>query len=434
MFSEICISYKSAEPCTQLTTQRTIVASKFGSMNKKERIILAILASLNFTHILDFMIMMPLGNYLMPHFNISAQFFSWIVAAYPITACVSGLIAAFYVDQYDRKKVLLFGYIGFLGGTLCCGIAPDEWFLMAARILTGFFGGLIGAQVLSIIGDTFAYEKRGRAMGTVFMAFSLASVFGVPFSLYLANLISWHAPFILIVIIGIPIVFLIRGFLPPMRTHLQPKDESVKFKPDVLKVLSDVFKNKSQLIALTLSGMLMLGHFMIIPFINPYMEFNIGWSKSETPMIYMVGGVCALISSSIIGRMADKYGKMRVFVICLFLSLAPIFLITDMPAISFYMMLAIFGFWFTFSTGRNIPVQAMITTVVNPAQRGQFMSFNSSFQQLFTGLSSIIAGLIVIKTPDGKILHYNWLGYLSAAIVLSSLFFALRLAKKQHLT
>ena len=402
-------------------------------MNKKERIILAILASLNFTHILDFMIMMPLGNYLMPHFNISAQFFSWIVAAYPVTACVSGLIAAFYVDQFDRKKVLLFAYIGFLAGTLCCGIAPDEYFLITARILTGFFGGLIGAQVMSIIADTFPYEKRGRAMGTVFMAFSMASVFGVPFSLYLANLISWHAPFIFIGIIGIPIVFLIVYFLPPMRIHLQPRDADVKFKPNVVKVVSDIFRNKAQLMALTLSGLLMLGHFMVIPFINPYMEFNIGWSKSQTPLIYMVGGVCALISSSIIGRLADKHGKLPVFMICLFLSLGPIFLITDMPAIPIYFMLAIFGFWFTFSTGRNIPAQAMITTVVNPAQRGQFMSFNSSFQQLFTGLSSIIAGLIVIKGPDGKIQHYNLVGYLSAAIVFSTVFFAIKLAKKQQL-
>ena len=402
-------------------------------MNKRERIILVILASLNFTHILDFMIMMPLGNYLMPHFNISAQFFSWIVASYPVTACVSGLIAAFYVDQYDRKKVLLFAYIGFLGGTLCCGIAPDEYFLMAARILTGFFGGLIGAQVLSIIGDTFPYEKRGRAMGTVFMAFSIASVFGVPFSLYLANLISWHAPFIFIAILGIPIAFMIIRFLPAMRIHLQPKDENVRFKPDVIKVVSDIFANKAQIIALLLSGFLMLGHFMVIPFINPYMEFNIGWSKSETPLIYMVGGVCALVSSVVIGRMADKYGKLRVFMICLFLSLVPIFFITNMPPISFYLMLAIFGFWFSFSTGRNIPAQAMIISVVNPAQRGQFMSFNSSFQQLFTGLSSIIAGLIVIKSPDGKIEHYNLVGYLSAAIVFSTLFFAMRLARKQQL-
>jgi predicted MFS family arabinose efflux permease len=402
-------------------------------MNKKERIILAILATLNFTHILDFMIMMPLGNYLMPHFNISAQFFSWIVAAYPVTACVSGLIAAFYVDQYDRKRVLLFAYTGFLAGTLCCGIAPDEYFLMAARILTGFFGGLIGAQVLSIIADTFPYEKRGRAMGTVFMAFSIASVFGVPFSLYLANLISWHAPFIFIAILGIPIIFLIIYFLPPMRIHLLPKEANVKFKPDVLRVLSDIINNKAQLIALFLSGLLMLGHFMVIPFINPYMEFNIGWSKQETPLIYMVGGVCALFSSAIIGRMADRYGKLPVFITCLFLSLIPIFLITDMPAIPFYLMLAIFGFWFTFSTGRNIPAQAMITTVVNPAQRGQFMSFNSSFQQLFTGLASIIAGLIVVKSPEGKILNYNWVGYLSAVIVFSTFFFALSLARKQQL-
>ena len=438
MFPEICTRFYVA--CCGLSppslTSRSLTIRcriKILDMNKKERIILGILASLNFTHILDFMIMMPLGNYLMPHFNISAQFFSWIVAAYPVTACVSGLVAAFYVDQYDRKKVLLFAYTGFLVGTLCCGIAPDEVFLMAARILTGFFGGLIGAQVLSIIGDTFPYEKRGRAMGTVFMAFSIASIFGVPFSLYLANLISWHAPFILIVALGLPIIFLIHRFLPPMRTHLLPRKENVRFRPDVGKVLSDILANKSQLIALTLSGMLMLGHFMIIPFINPYMEFNIGWSKSETPLIYMVGGACALISSAVIGRMADKYGKMKVFVICLLLSLIPIFIITDMPGISFYLMLVIFGLWFTFSTGRNIPVQAMITTVVNPAQRGQFMSFNSSFQQLFTGLASIIAGLIVIKNPDGTIQHYNWLGYLSAAIVFSCLFFALQLAKRQQL-
>jgi DHA1 family inner membrane transport protein len=399
-------------------------------MNRNERMILLILASLNFTHILDFMIMMPLGNFLMPHFKISTQFFSWIVAAYPVTACVSGLISAFYVDRYDRKQVLLFAYIGFLAGTICCGIAPDEYFLMAARVLTGFFGGLIGAQVLSIIADTIPYERRGRAMGTVFMAFSLASVLGVPFSLYLANLISWHAPFIFIGVLGIAIVFLIIGYLPPMRSHLV--NQSREIIP-VTKVISDIFENKSQVMALLLSGMLMLGHFMIIPFINPYMEFNVGFTKQQTPMIYMVGGVCALISSSIIGKMADKYGKLKVFMICLVLSLIPVYLITNMPVFPFYLVLAVFGFWFTFSTGRNIPAQAMISTVVKPEHRGQFMSFNSSFQQLFTGLASVIAGLIVATDASGKILHYKYVGYLSIAIVFSTLFIARNLARKQNL-
>jgi MFS transporter, DHA1 family, inner membrane transport protein len=194
-----------------------------------------------------------------------------------------------------------------------------------------------------------------------------------------------------------------------------------------------MFNNRSQLMALFLSGFLMLGHFLIIPFINPYMEFNMGFSRNSTPMIYMVGGVCALFSSSIIGRLADKFGKFRVFSICLVFSVMPIFFITNMPLIPFYAVLAIFGFWFTFSTGRNIPAQAMISTVVNPAQRGQFMSFNSSFQQLYTGLASVIAGLIVTQDDRGRILHYNWVGYLSVVIVFGTLFIGRGLAKRMQL-
>ena len=398
-------------------------------MDRNERVLLILLASVNFTHILDFMIMMPLGNFLMPHFNISAQYFSLIVAAYPVTAFVSGLIAAFYVDKYDRKKVLLFAYTGFIVGTIACGIAPGALLLMAARILTGLFGGLIGAQVLSIIADTFPYEKRGRAMATIFMAFSMASVFGVPLGLYLARLISWHAPFILIGILGIALMPLLRKYLPSVKGHVQ----SDKEKTSIIEVFASVFRNRSQVMALFLTGGLMFGHFVIIPFINPYMEFNVGFTKDQTPLIYMVGGVCSFISSSFIGKMADKYGKLKIFTICLLLSLLPIFLITNMPSIPFYYVLAVFGLWFTFSTGRNIPAQAMISTVVDPQERGKFMSFNSSFQQLFTGMASIIAGLIVVRDEAGRIYHYEWVGYLSIAIVFSMLFLGYKLAKHQKL-
>ena len=172
---------------------------------------------------------------------------------------------------------------------------------------------------------------------------------------------------------------------------------------------------------------------MVIPFINPYMEFNIGWSKEQTPLIYVVGGCFALVSSFVIGRMADKYGKFRVFTICLILSVIPLFFITNMPAIPMVVILAIFGFWFMFSSGRNIPAQAMISTVVKPESRGRFMSFNSSFQQLFTGMASVIAGLIVVVDKSGKIQRYNWVGYLSIAIVASCFFIARRLAKRQNL-
>src|SRR6476620_10398560 len=99
-------------------------------MTWKERIILIILASINFTHILDFMIMMPLGNYLMPYFHISAKQFSFLVGAYTLSAAVSGFTAAFFVDKFDRKRVLLFGYIGFLLGTIACGFAPSYMLLL----------------------------------------------------------------------------------------------------------------------------------------------------------------------------------------------------------------------------------------------------------------------------------------------------------------
>ncbi|RYY18991.1 MAG: MFS transporter [Chitinophagaceae bacterium] len=402
-------------------------------MTWKERVMLLILACLNFTHILDFMIMMPLGNYLMPHFGISTRFFSLVVAAYPITAFVSGIVAAFYVDKFDRKKILLWAYVGFIAGTICCGIAPDPYFLIAARIVTGLFGGLIGAQVLSIIADVFPYEKRGRAMGTIFTAFSIASVFGVPFSLYLANLISWHAPFIFIGIVGVFVIPLISKFLPSMTSHMVPLGE-LRYKPDVRKVLSDMFNNKSQLMALSLSAFLMLGHFLIIPFINPYLEFNLGFSKSQTPMVYMIGGACTLVTSPILGRMADRFGKLRIFMISLIASLVPIFLITNMPAIPFVYVLAVFACWFVFSTGRNIPAQAMISTVVESSQRGQFMSFNSSFQQLFTGLASLISGLIVTEGSNGKISNYDLVGYLSIVIVGGSLYLGILLARKQAIS
>ncbi|RYY17581.1 MAG: MFS transporter [Chitinophagaceae bacterium] len=402
-------------------------------MTWKERVMLLILACLNFTHILDFMIMMPLGNYLMPHFKISTRFFSLIVAAYPMTAFLSGIIAAFYVDKFDRKKILLYAYIGFILGTICCGIAPDPYFLIAARIVTGLFGGLIGAQVLSIIADVFPYEKRGRAMGTIFTAFSIASVFGVPFSLYLANLISWHAPFLFIGVIGGLVIPLIIKFLPAMTSHMVPLSE-MRYKPDVRKVLRDMFNNKSQLMALSLSATLMLGHFLIIPFINPYLEFNLGFSKSQTPMVYMIGGACTLVTSPILGRMADRFGKLRIFIVSLLLSLVPIFLITNMGAIPFALVLAIYACWFVFSTGRNIPAQAMISTVVESSQRGQFMSFNSSFQQLFTGFASLIAGAIVTEAPNGSISNYNLVGYLSMVVVSGSLYLAITLARKQSIT
>ncbi|HEX8331535.1 MAG TPA: MFS transporter [Segetibacter sp.] len=389
-------------------------------MGWKERILLLLLASINFTHILDFMVMMPLGNFLMPYFKITPQLFSYVVASYSIAAAVSGFSAAFFVDRFDRKKVLLFGYIGFIIGTICCGIAPNYVLLLTFRIVAGLFGGLIGAQVMSIVADSFPYERRGWAMGILFSAFSLASIVGVPIALFLAESISWHAPFILIGVLGIIIIPAVMKYLPSMSGHIN----KTEFRENPIQVLRTLFNNSQQLLALALSGCLMLGHFLIIPFLNPYMEMNVGFTAWQRNLVYMVGGVASFIASPVIGKLADKYGKHKIFYIFAFLSLIPIFLITNMPAIKYYYVLIVTGIWFALSSGRSIPAQAIITNVVRPEHRGSFMSFQGCIQQLFTGMASLIAGMIIIVGADGKIEHYAWVGYLSIVIVFGCVFIA----------
>ena len=387
-------------------------------MQSKEKIILLLLAAINFTHILDFMIMMPLGNYLMPYFNISSQQFSMLVAAYTFSAGISGFLAAFFVDRFDRKKVLLVGYTGFLIGTLFCALSPTYAVLLLSRIVAGIFGGLIGAQVLSIVADLVPYQRRGAAMGIIMAAFSVASVFGVPFSLYLSNIFNWHGPFFFVAGLGALLLPFLIKYLPKMDGHLTAINQ-VKVNPIVL--LKDILQNRNQVLALLLSATIMLGHFMIIPFLNPFLEFNKGFSKTQTPIVYMVGGALTLFASPLLGKVADKVGKHRLFIFMALTATIPIAIITNLPTVPFYMVLVVTGFWFVVSSGRTIPAQAIISNVVSSERRGSFMSINSSVQQIFVGLASVIAGLVVVKTPSNAIQHYEITGYISIAVTLLSI-------------
>lgn len=389
-------------------------------MTRKERIIVLLLAGLNFTHILDFMIMMPLGNYLMPQFDISPKQFSFLVSAYSISAAVSGFVAAFVVDRFDRKKVLVLCYIGFLLGTIACGFAATYNLLFVSRILAGIFGGIIGAQVFSIIADIFPYERRGAAMGSVMSAFAVASILGVPFSLYLTNSFNddWHLPFLLVGGVGVVLIPFIIKYIPPMNSHIM----NIGQKEQPWVMLGKVLNTPAQRSALIFSCLLMMGHFLIIPFINPYLEFNKGFSKDLTPVIYLVGGSASLIAAIFLGRIADKKGKLPVFSMSVFFSLFMVVVITRMPTVPFAVVLIFFAVWFVLATGRAVTAQAMISEVVKPEQRGSFMSFNGSVQQLGTSIASVVAGLVVLKDKAGKIQHYEWLGYLSIIVLTASLF------------
>ena len=354
--------------------------------------------------------------------------FSILVASYSISAFFSGLFIAIFIDRFDRKRSLVLAYIGFLTGTIACGLAPTYGLLLAARILAGLFGGIIGAQVLSIVADLFSYERRGRAMAAVMSAFAVASILGVPMSLYFTNLFkfNWHVPFLIIGGVGIVLLPFVIRFVPKMTNHIKSKD-SISHP---LQSLAIVIKNPDQRSALLFAGLLMMGHFLIIPFINPYIEFNKGFSKDMIPMIYLVGGLASLIAAFYLGRIADKIGKLPVFLFSVFFSLFMVILITGMPDVHYSVLLGFFAVWFMLATGRAVTSQAMISEVVKPEQRGSFMSINGSVQQLGSGIASLSAGAIVVTEPSGKILNYNWLGYLSAVVLMSSFFLARYLFRK----
>ena len=391
-------------------------------MNRNERILMLILAGINFTHILDFMIMMPLGPQLMRIFDISPVQFSSLVASYTFSAFASGLIAAFFVDRFDRKRVLLFGYTGFIVGTLGCALAPTYGLLMMARIVAGLFGGLIGAQVLSIIGDTFPYEKRATAMGALTAAFSVASVVGVPLGLYLATQFSWHAPFLLAGSLAIVIHLLAMRFVPKISGHVQNYQPGKAFD-----AYRNILADKNQQRAILLSVVMMLGHFSIIPFIATYLVANVGFTEHQITFVYLLGGGLTIFTSPLIGRIADKKGKFPIYALFCTLTLIQVFLITNMPPIAVGLALVVTSFFFIVVGGRMIPMQAMVTSVVPARQRGGFMSINSSIVQLGSGLASMMAGLIIVENVDGSLQYYNVVGYIAIAFSIAAIFIARKL-------
>lgn len=385
----------------------------------KEKIIIFLLACINFTHIMDFMIMMPLGPQLMRTFQINPQEFGLMVSAYTFSAGISGFLAAFFVDKFDRKQVLLFGCIGFVVGTFACGFASTYSFLMVSRIVAGAFGGLIGAQVFAIIGDLVPYERRGSAMGNMSAAFSVASVVGIPFSLYIATEFSWHAPFIFIASLGAILMPFAFQIFPKMTSHIQKVAVSQPFA-----VIENIAKDRNQQIGLLFGTILMVGHFSIIPFISPYMVANVGFSEKELTYIYFVGGVLTFFSAPFVGRLSDKYGKHRIFTLMGILALIPIFLITNMPRVPIPYALVATALFFVFASSRFIPANAMITSLVLPQQRGGFMSISSSVQQLASGFASFAAGLVITKSATGELQNYQYVGYASILVSILCIFIA----------
>lgn len=388
-----------------------------------ERLILLLLAVVQFTHILDFMIIMPLGSQFMQIFDISPRQFSLIVSAYAFTAFAMGLAGAMFIDRFDRKHALLVSYVGFTAGTLACAMSEGYYFFLAARSLTGAFGGMLGALILAIVGDTVPLKRRARAMGIVMTAFSVASVLGVPAGIFLAATFSWRAPFLAVGGIAFALLFLIHFYMPSVRRHL----DSGQVQRNPLRVMGNIFQDPNQRLALLFTIILMLGHFTIIPFIAPYMQRNVGFSDFQLTYIYLIGGALTVFLLPYFGRLADRHGHARVFTVASLFALGPIFAITNLPAVPIAMALFATSSFFVVASGRNVPATAMVTSVVRPEARGSFMSVRASVNEMGLAVSSLIAGLIVTEQGDGTLGNYQYVGYIAIAMSLVAVWAARRL-------
>jgi predicted MFS family arabinose efflux permease len=355
-----------------------------------EALLVFLLACIQFTHIVDFMILMPLGPQITRLLNISQQQFSYLVSSYTLAAGLSGFLSSFFVDFFDRKKILILFFIGFTLGTFACGLVNSYYAFLAVRCITGIFGGVLSSIVLSIVSDNFEYQRRGLAVGTVMGAFALASVFGVPFGLYLANLFQWQAPFLILGGICIFLLAFIWFFIPKQNHHL------IKGKiRDPLQTLKMISKSLNQRLALVLIFFLVMGQFSVIPFISMSFVFNARLPETSLPLIYLFGGICSLFAAPIVGRLSDIFTKTKIFSISVILSIIPVYLITNLGPSSQWVILTISCSFFIVMSGRMVPAMALITSTAPTEKRAGFLSIVSAVQQLSAACAAWIAGHIM---------------------------------------
>ncbi len=371
--------------------------------------VVAVLAFLQFTVVLDFMILSPLGAILLRELHVTTKQFGAAVSAYAFSASAAGILAAGFADKFDRKRLLLFFYSGFVLGTFLCGIAPSYEFLFVARMVTGLFGGVIGSVSFAIIADLFPFEARGRVMGFVMTAFSASQVLGIPLGLYLATRWSWHTPVLMIVAVSAAVGVLIAIRLKPINEHLKaPSDRNA------LRHLLKTLTEPRYFWAFAATMLLAVGGFMLMPFGSTFSVHNLGIPMEKLPMIYVATGVASFIAGPLIGRASDAIGKYPMFCLGSGAGIGVVIYYCSLGITPLGTVIALNSLLFIAITARMVSAQALSSAVPEPGDRGAYMSINSSLQQLAGGVASSAAGFIVVQTAQGPLAHYDELGFVVA--------------------
>ncbi len=394
-------------------------------MSSYQKFVVALLAFLQFTVILDFMSLSPLGAVLMPALHITPSQFGLVVSVYAFSASASGILAAGFADRFDRKKFLLFFYSGFVFATLLCGVADSYPLLLAARMVTGVFGGVIGSIVFAIATDLFPFEMRGRVMGFVQTAFAASQVLGIPAGLFLSNHWGWHAPFLMIVAVSAAVGIVIAVRLRPIDGHLRVTGR----RTSAFGTLSATVTNPRYVQAFATTVLLATGGFMLMPFGSAFTVHNMGIDIERLPLVYLITGCCSIFTGPLVGRAADSFGKFRTFVFGTALGVVMVLVYTHLAVTPLPLVILVNCVMFVGISSRMIPSQALMSAIPSPETRGSFMSVNSSVQQFSGGVASVLAGLIVAEGPGGVILHFERVGYVVAGASIVTLFMMNRIRR-----
>jgi predicted MFS family arabinose efflux permease len=390
-----------------------------------EKFVILLMALLQFTIILDFMILSPLGDILMKSMHMTTKQFGSVVSAYAISACISGFLAAGFADKFDRKKLLLFFYVGFIVGTFFCAMAYNYETLLIARIVTGIFGGVIGSISMAIVTDVFSLQQRGKVMGFVQMAFAGSQILGIPIGLVLANLWGWHSTFLMVVGLSILIGIATVLWLKPLVEHLKLQSDK-----SALKHLWHTIKKKDYRIGFLATALLSMGGFMLMPFTTAFIVNNVHISQAQLPIIFFCTGVSSIIVMPLVGKLSDKIDKFKLFTIGTILAIIMVVIYTHLTPVPVWMVIIVNVILFAGIMSRMVPATALNSAVPEMYDRGAYMSVNSSLQQLAGGVAAIFAGFVVVqKTETSPIEHFDILGYVMTGIMLWCLYLVYRVSE-----
>lgn len=383
-----------------------------------------ILAVTQFSVILDFMVMSPLGDMMMKSMNMKPAQFGYAVSGYAFSAGISGLLTAGFADRFDRKKLLLFFYTGFILGTLFCGLANSYITLITARVVTGLFGGVIGSISMAIITDLFDIHHRGRVMGFVQLGFGASQVLGLPISLYIANLWSWHAPFLMVAGLAAVIAVMILVKLKPVTAHL-----AIQRTGSAVGHLLATVSKKDYRIGFLSTALLSIGGFMMMPFGTAFAVNNLHIRQDQLFMLFMVSGSSSLIIMPLIGRVADKVDKFKLFVVASIWMMIVVIFYTHLSVSPIWLVMIFNVLMMMGIMSRMVPASALTTGIPDMQDRGAFMSVNASLQQVAGGVAAIFAGLIVVqKDKFSPLEHYTTLGYVMVTVSAIGIFLLYRVS------